>query len=221
MVRAFKVNPHAAAAGAHDSAARVGGRRQRASSRHHAKDGTDRGNALTLTGEFATGTGYADQYTGMTAGRHDAERVSAAARNAHHGDGMSSPQDLAGAAPQVGLPYTPNVDPGLVAFDQYEALHSINWQTFLVGLQYYLPPRGRVFISGNFSQGTRTTSPASITRSRRDSRGSIRWASSRRRSTRTAISSSTPRRRSGSGFRISGFSRGWWTTRPFTTTASR
>ena len=32
------------------------------------KDGTDRGNALTITGEFVTGTGDADQYTGMTAG---------------------------------------------------------------------------------------------------------------------------------------------------------
>jgi hypothetical protein len=32
------------------------------------KDSTDRRNALTVTGEFATGTGDADQYTGMTAG---------------------------------------------------------------------------------------------------------------------------------------------------------
>ena len=34
-----------------------------------AKDATDRGNTLTITGEFVTGTGDADQYTGMTAGR--------------------------------------------------------------------------------------------------------------------------------------------------------
>ena len=32
------------------------------------KDNTDRGNALTVTGEFVTGTGDADQYSGMTAG---------------------------------------------------------------------------------------------------------------------------------------------------------
>ena len=33
-----------------------------------AKDATDRGNALTITGEFTTGTGDADQFTSMTAG---------------------------------------------------------------------------------------------------------------------------------------------------------
>ena len=40
-----------------------------------------------------------------------------------------------------------------MAFDQYEVLHTINWQTFVVGLQYYLPPRGRAFVSSNYSQG--------------------------------------------------------------------
>ncbi len=118
-----------------------------------AKDGTDRGNALTVTGEFATGTGYADQYTGMTAGATMPNVYPLPPGTPITSTGMSSPQDLTGAAPQVGLPYTPNVDPGLVAFDQYEALHSINWLTFMAGLQYYLPPRGRVFVSGNYSQG--------------------------------------------------------------------
>ena len=33
-----------------------------------ARDSTDRGNALTIVGEFVTGTADADQYTGMTAG---------------------------------------------------------------------------------------------------------------------------------------------------------
>jgi hypothetical protein len=118
-----------------------------------ARDGTDRGNALTLTGELATGTGDADQYTGMTAGATMPNVYPLPPGTPITSTGMSSPQDLAGAAPQVGLPYTPNVDAGLVAFDQYEALHTINWQTFIVGLQYYLPPRGRVFVSGNYSQG--------------------------------------------------------------------
>jgi hypothetical protein len=40
-----------------------------------------------------------------------------------------------------------------VAFDSNGVLHTINWQTFVVGLQYYLPPRGRIFVSGNYSQG--------------------------------------------------------------------
>jgi hypothetical protein len=61
--------------------------------------------------------------------------------------------DGQGGAPLVGRPYTPNVDPGLVAFDSNNVLHTINWQTFVVGLQYYLPPSGRVFVSGNYSQG--------------------------------------------------------------------
>jgi hypothetical protein len=118
-----------------------------------AKDGTDRGNALTLTGEFVTGTGHADQYTGMTAGATMPNVYPLPPGTPVTFAGVAAPQDLAGAAPLVGLPYTPNVDPGLVAFDQYEVLHTINWQTFVVGLQYYLPPSGRVFVSGNYSQG--------------------------------------------------------------------
>ncbi|HJX52266.1 MAG TPA: hypothetical protein VJ801_05825 [Polyangia bacterium] len=118
-----------------------------------AKDSTDRGNALTLTGEFVTGTGDADQYTGMTAGANmpnvyplpDLTPVSAS--------GAATPQPATGAAPLVGAPYTPNVDPGLVGFDWNDRVHTINWRTFIVGIQYYLPPRGRIFISGNYSQG--------------------------------------------------------------------
>jgi hypothetical protein len=116
-----------------------------------ARDGTDRGNALTLTGEFVTGTGDADQYTGMTAGATmpnvyplppGTYRLSGSRKA-----GEDRPQPL------VGRPYTPNVDPGLVAFDRSEGIHTINWQTFIVGIQYYLPPTGRVFVSGNYSQG--------------------------------------------------------------------
>jgi hypothetical protein len=40
-----------------------------------------------------------------------------------------------------------------VAFDSSGYLRTINWQTFVVGIQYYLPPEGRVFVSGNYSQG--------------------------------------------------------------------
>ena len=118
-----------------------------------ARDGTDRGNALTLTGEFVTGTGQADQYTGMTAGATMPNVYPLPPGTPVTSSGMAVPQDLPGVQPQVGLPYTPNIDAGLVAFDQYEVLHTINWQTFVVGLQYYLPPRGRAFVSSNYSQG--------------------------------------------------------------------
>ena len=61
-----------------------------------AKDGTDRGNALTLTGEFATGTGNADQYTGMTAGATMPNVYPLPPGTPITSTGMSSPQDLAG-----------------------------------------------------------------------------------------------------------------------------
>ena len=117
-----------------------------------AKDGTDRGNALTLTGEFVLGTGDADQYTGMTAGATMPNVYPLPPGTNVTYLGVAVPQDPS-AAPVVGLPYTPNIDPGLVAFDSHEILHTINWQTFVVGLQYYLPPSGRVFVSANYSQG--------------------------------------------------------------------
>jgi hypothetical protein len=118
-----------------------------------AKDGTNRGNALTLTGEFVTGTGDADQYTGMTAGATMPNAYPLPPGTPITFAGMAAPADVPGAAPLVGLPYTPNVDPGLVAFDSSGYLRTINWQTFVVGIQYYLPPEGRIFVSGNYSQG--------------------------------------------------------------------
>ena len=118
-----------------------------------AKDSTDRGNALTLTGEFVRGTGDADQYTGMTAGATMPNVYPLPDLTPTSASGAATPQPATGAAPLVGAPYTPNVDPGLVAFDMNDRLHTIHWQTFIVGVQYYLPPRGRVFISGNYSQG--------------------------------------------------------------------
>ncbi len=116
------------------------------------KDGTDRGNALTLTGEFVTGTGDADQYTGMTAGATMPNVNPLPADTPVNAAGVATPQ-TSGAQPLVGTPYTPDVDPGLVAFDSNGILHTINWQTYIVGVQYYLPPTGRVFVTANYSRG--------------------------------------------------------------------
>jgi hypothetical protein len=93
------------------------------------RDSTDRGNALTLLGEFTLGTGYADQFTGMTAG-------------------AGFPSLPGGAA------FAADVDNGLVTYDSTGngVLHTINWRTFEVGFQYYLPPNGRAFLSGNYTQ---------------------------------------------------------------------
>jgi len=89
-------------------------------------------NALTLTGSFVTGTGIADLFTGLTGG---------VALPALPNPNMTSP------APT----YTSNIDPGLVIFTGAGTLHTIDWQSILVGLQYYLPPSGNVWISLNYS----------------------------------------------------------------------
>jgi hypothetical protein len=39
-----------------------------------------------------------------------------------------------------------------VTFDRQGVLHTIDWRTFMVGLQYYLPPTGRVIVSVNYTQ---------------------------------------------------------------------
>jgi hypothetical protein len=116
-------------------------------------DSTHRGNALTLAGEVATGTGDADQYTGMTAGATMPNVYPLPPDTPVTAGGAAVPQAGTGAGPLVGSPYTPNVDPGLVAFDSHGILHTINWQTLIVGVQYYLPPNGRLFVTGNYSLG--------------------------------------------------------------------
>jgi len=117
--------------------------------------GGKRGQALTLTGSYVRGTGIADLYTGLVGG---------IGYPALPNPAMTTP------AP----PYTPNIDPGLVTYGPGGDLHSIDWQSFIVGAQYYLPPSGTVWISGNYSQmdspnidkyTTAATSPKVIKRS--------------------------------------------------------
>ncbi len=93
-------------------------------------------NALTLTASFVTGAGIADQYTSLNGG------VSNPA--------LPNPT-MATPAPT----YTPNIDSGLAMFyangDGTYSLHPIQWTSEIVGLQYYLPPSGRLFLSVNYS----------------------------------------------------------------------
>jgi hypothetical protein len=94
----------------------------------------DRSNSLTLTGEFSTGTGIADMYTGMDGGSRFP---------------LLPNPSLAAPAVQ----YAANIDPGLVTFDRAFELKSINWRAVVAGLQYYLPiGGGRVWIAGIYSQ---------------------------------------------------------------------
>ncbi len=95
-------------------------------------------NALTLTGSFTTGAGIADLYQSLSGGV---------------GNPALANPDMTTPAPA----YTPNVDNGLVLFypDATAAggfsLHPIQWTAELVGLQYYLPPSGKVWVSANYA----------------------------------------------------------------------
>ena len=99
-----------------------------------ASDANDRKNRLTLTGSFVTGTGIADLLT--------------------TGGGAAFPTLLNPAQASPPPVYAPDVDNGLVTFDvRTGILHTINWQAFKVGLQYYLPVLdGRLIFAANYTQ---------------------------------------------------------------------
>lgn len=98
------------------------------------RDANDRGNRLTLTGSFVHGTGIADLVTA--------------------GGGATFPTLPNPAQANPPPLYSADVDNGLVTFDSRGVLHTIDWQTFMVGLQYYLPPTGRVIVSLNYTQAS-------------------------------------------------------------------
>ncbi|MES1188055.1 MAG: hypothetical protein ABUL60_29830 [Myxococcales bacterium] len=97
-----------------------------------ASNSDDRGNSLTLTGSFVTGTGIGDLIS------------------ANGGAAFPTLPNPAQANPAP--LYTPNIDNGLVSFDNQGLLHTIDWRAIKVGLQYYLPGSGRVFITANYTQ---------------------------------------------------------------------
>jgi hypothetical protein len=96
-----------------------------------ATNANDRGNKLTLTASFVTGTGIADLITSGGGAKFPT---------------LPNPQQE-NPAPL----YTADIDDGLVSFDTHGVLHSIDWQAFKVGLQYYLPPSGRLIFAANYT----------------------------------------------------------------------
>lgn len=92
----------------------------------------DRGNRLTLVGSFVKGTGIADLITA--------------------GGGAKFPTLPNPAQANPPPLYDADIDNGLVSFDARGVLHTIDWQAFRVGLQYYLPPSGRLLFSANYTQ---------------------------------------------------------------------
>ena len=91
-------------------------------------------NALSVTGEFVSGNGIADLYTGLNGG-------------------LTFPHIPNTQGFNPAPIYPQNVDNGLVSFDINDgSLHAIQWTTVLAGLQYYLPfGNGRAFIAANYS----------------------------------------------------------------------
>jgi hypothetical protein len=87
-------------------------------------------NALTLTGSLVGGRGINDLYTSLTGGVTNA----------------ALPPDAMGAAQT----YTANIDPGLATYDGGGTLHTIKWQSYIIGAQYFLP-FGGLSLSGNVS----------------------------------------------------------------------
>lgn len=97
-----------------------------------ARDSDDRGNKVTLTGSFVVGSGIADLI--------------------NSGGGAAFPVLPNPAMISPPPTYTPDIDNGLVTFDNSGRLHTIDWQSFMAGVQYYLPPTGRVILSANYTQ---------------------------------------------------------------------
>jgi hypothetical protein len=90
------------------------------------------GNALSVSGEFSTGYGNADLYTGLSGG--------------------APAPNYTVTTKGVASTLSADVDPGLVMYDNLGNLHLIQWSSWLIGLQYYLPGLdGKVWLSGNIS----------------------------------------------------------------------
>ncbi len=115
---------------------------------------TKKANVLSLTGEFAYGYGDSDFYTGLSGGVT-----------------FPAPPNPTGASPAPTYPQ--NIDNGIATYDLAGGLHTIQWTSFFVGAQYYLPILdGRVWVSGNYSHigsnNTQFYGAASKTRSSED-----------------------------------------------------
>jgi hypothetical protein len=93
-----------------------------------------KGNSLTATGSFVTGHGIGDLVGGLNGGAAFPK--------------LPAPSG-GGAAPT----FPANIDPGIVQYDANGVLHTLNGRTFMLGLQYYLPPDGRITIGANYTQG--------------------------------------------------------------------
>jgi hypothetical protein len=97
---------------------------------------THKGNTLSLTGEFAKGQGFADMYTSLTGGASF----------------PAIPPPAGSPAGTAATPFAADIDNGIVTYDANGVLHAIDWQSYMIGAQYYLPGLdGKLWVSGNYS----------------------------------------------------------------------
>jgi hypothetical protein len=96
--------------------------------------------ALTLTGAYVKGQGIADLYTGGLTG------------------GVQFPLPAGPGGPSTGN-YAGNIDPGLVQFKILDPgigtvaeMRVIDWESQMVGFQLYLPPGGKIVLTGNYTR---------------------------------------------------------------------
>jgi hypothetical protein len=91
-------------------------------------------NSLTLTGSYVMGEGIGDLLGGLSGGATFPSLP---------------PAEKGGAA----VPYPSNIDNGLVQYDASGNLRTLGWRTFMAGIQYYLPPTGKITVGANYTQG--------------------------------------------------------------------
>jgi hypothetical protein len=96
--------------------------------------GGDLKNALSVTGEYTTGSGISDLYTNLTGG------VAFPA--------LPNPNNV-----EVVPTYAPNIDPGIVTFDSANRLQAIKWSGVVVNAHYHLPIADgkKLWLSGTYS----------------------------------------------------------------------
>jgi hypothetical protein len=101
-----------------------------------AASNTPHGHALTFVGAYVRGAGIADLFTEL--------------------GGPPFPP-----FPGTSTPYTAPIDPGLVGFDSSGQLQAVSYQSFLAGLQYWLPRSTGLEFSANYTN-SRSFNAASL-----------------------------------------------------------
>ncbi len=91
------------------------------------------GNSLSILGEAVTGYGIVDQFTGLSSG-------------------VGFPSLPPAAGSMAAQTFNPQIDPGIVTYDATGTLRFIQWTTYRIGAQYYLPGiDGKMWLSANYS----------------------------------------------------------------------